>query len=103
VAPTGAVLVAALDDRPIGFIALHAFPRFEHDDMAVRILALVVDSGARERGVGRRLMAAADEFAAGHDAAFIEVTAGRHRPDARQLYEAVGFDASVTGYLRKKR
>jgi GNAT superfamily N-acetyltransferase len=101
--PSGTVLVAALDDRPIGFIALHAFPRFEHGDVAVRILALVVDPGARERGVGHQLMAAADEFAAERGAAFLEVTAGRHRPEARQLYEAFGYDASVTSYLRKRR
>ena len=35
-------------------------------------------------------------------AAFCEVTAGHHRPDARHLYESLGYDASVTAYLRKK-
>jgi hypothetical protein len=36
------------------------------------------------------------------DAAFIEVTAGHHRPDARRLYESLGYDATVAAYLRKK-
>jgi GNAT superfamily N-acetyltransferase len=101
--PSGAVYVAALQDRPIGFVAVHAIPRFEHDDVAVRVLALVVDPGARERGVGHLLMAAAEAFAEERGAAFLEVTAGRHRPDARQLYEAMGYDGSVTTYLRKRR
>ena len=35
-------------------------------------------------------------------AAFIEVTAGHHRPEARHLYEQLGYDASVSAYLRKK-
>lgn len=102
-APDGAVLVADLDEQPIGFIALRAVPRFEHDDVLVRVLALVVDPGARERGVGHRLMAAAEVFAAEREAAFLEVTAGRHRPDARQLYESLGYDATLTAYLRKRR
>lgn len=96
------VLVAEHEGAVLGFIAMHAMPRFEHDDRIVRILALVVDPGARERGVGRGLMAAAEAVAAELGAAFIEVTAGHHRPDARRLYEAAGYDATVTVYLRKK-
>lgn len=96
------VLVAEHEGAVLGFIAMHAMPRFEHDDRIVRILALVVDPGARERGVGRGLMAAAEAVAAELGAAFIEVTAGHHRPDARRLYEAAGYDATVTAYLRKK-
>lgn len=97
-----AARVADLDGAAIGFIALHALPRFEHDDEIVRIVALVVDASARERGVGRLLMAEAERFALEHGAAFVEVTAGHHRPEARRLYEAVGYDASATAYLRKR-
>ena len=35
-------------------------------------------------------------------AAFIEITAGHHRPEARHLYESLGYDGSVAAYLRKK-
>jgi GNAT superfamily N-acetyltransferase len=97
-----AVLVADVDGAPLGFIALHRVPRFEHDDSVVRILALVVDQAARERGVGHLLMTAAEDFGREHGDAFVEVTAGRHRPDARHLYEALGYDATVTAYLRKR-
>ena len=96
------VLVAEHDGELLGFIAIHAMPRFEHDDRIVRILALVVDAGARERGVGRALMTEAEDTAADLGAAFIEVTAGHHRPEARRLYESSGYDASVAAYLRKK-
>jgi ribosomal protein S18 acetylase RimI-like enzyme len=97
------VLVAEQDGAVLGFIAVHALPRFEHDDRILRILALVVDAGARERGVGKALMAEAERVAAQLDAAFLEITAGHHRPEARRLYEQLGYDASVTAYLRKKR
>jgi ribosomal protein S18 acetylase RimI-like enzyme len=96
------VLVAEHDGELLGFIALHAMPRFEHDDRIVRVLALVVDAGARERGVGRALMAEAERIGAELDAAFIEITAGHHRPEARRLYESLGYDGSVAAYLRKK-
>jgi GNAT superfamily N-acetyltransferase len=96
------VLVADLDGEVLGFIAFHALPRFEHGDRIVRILALVVDSGARERGVGGRLMEAAEAAAVELGAAFVEVTAGHHRPEARHLYESLGYDATVAAYLRKR-
>jgi GNAT superfamily N-acetyltransferase len=96
------VLVAEHDGALLGFIALHAMPRFEHDDRILRVLALVVDAGARERGVGRALMAEAERVGADLDAAFIEITAGHHRPEARRLYESLGYDGNVAAYLRKK-
>jgi len=96
------VVVAVADGTVIGFVAIHSIPRFEHDDVAIRILALVVDAGARERGIGRRLIAETEQIARDAGAAFVEVTAGHHRPDARRLYESLGYDQSVTGYLRKR-
>ncbi|MEA2619396.1 MAG: hypothetical protein QOC97_169 [Chloroflexota bacterium] len=100
--PDARVIVAEHDGALLGFIAIHALPRFEHDDWIVRILALVVDAGARERGVGRTLMAEGERVGREIGAAFIEVTAGHHRPEARHLYEQLGYDASVSAYLRKK-
>jgi hypothetical protein len=47
-------------------------------------------------------MAEAERVGREIGAAFIELTAGHHRPEARQLYESLGYDASVTAYLRKK-
>jgi ribosomal protein S18 acetylase RimI-like enzyme len=96
------VIVAEIDGEVLGFIAIHALPRFEHDDRILRILALVVDAGARERGVGHRLMTEAERAGREVGAAFIEVTAGHHRPEAQRLYESLGYDASVTTYLRKR-
>lgn len=96
------VLVAEHEGELLGFVALHAMPRFEHDDRILRVLALVVDAGARERGVGRALMAEAERIGTELDAAFIEITAGHHRPEARRLYESLGYDGNVAAYLRKK-
>ncbi len=100
--PHSRVIVAEHDGAMLGFIAVHALPRFEHDDRILRILALVVDAGARERGVGRTLIAEAERIGDEIGASFVEITAGHHRPEARQLYESLGYDATVAAYLRKK-
>jgi GNAT superfamily N-acetyltransferase len=101
-ASTSRAVIAEHEGAILGFIAVHALPRFEHDDWILRVLALVVDAGARERGVGRALMAEAERIGRELGATFVEVTAGHHRPEARHLYESLGYDSTVTAYLRKK-
>ena len=100
--PGSEVVVAEAGGGVVGFIAFHLLPRFEHDDPLVRILALVVDPGIRERGVGRLLMGEAERAGIEAGAAFVEITAGHHRPEARQMYESLGYDPGVTAYLRKR-
>ena len=96
------VLVADLDGEILGFVAFHAVARFEHSDRIVRIMALVVAPDARERGVGHLLMSEAEQASREVEAGFIEVTAGHHRPEARHLYESLGYDATVAAYFRKR-
>ena len=96
------VVVAEAGGEVIGFVAFHIVPRFETDDRFVRIVTLVVDPGVRERGIGRLLMAEAERVAREEGAASLEITAGHHRPEARQLYESLGYDAGMTAYLRKR-
>jgi len=96
------VIVADNGGEVLGFVAIHALPRFEHSDRVLRVMALVVDAGVRERGVGRMLMEEAERHGREVGAAFAEVTAGHHRPDARRLYEDLGYDGSVAAYFRKR-
>jgi GNAT superfamily N-acetyltransferase len=100
--PESRVLVAEAGGEPIGFVAFHLLPRFETDEWFARIVALVVDPGVRERGVGRRLMTEVEAAAKAEGVAFLEITAGHHRPDARRLFESLGYDAGSAAYLRKR-
>ena len=100
--PESHVLVAEAGDEVIGFIAFHLLPRFETDERFARIVALVVDPGVRARGIGRRLMIEAEAVSKAEGASFLEITAGHHRPDARKLFESLGYDAGVAAYLRKR-
>ena len=96
------VHVADADGEVVGFVAVHVMPRFEHGDRIARVLALVVDPGVRERGLGHRLMEEAESVARATGCTFIEVTAGHHRAEALRLYEAVGYEPGVASYLRKR-
>ncbi|HEY7524335.1 MAG TPA: GNAT family N-acetyltransferase [Candidatus Limnocylindrales bacterium] len=100
--PHSRVVVADVDGEIVGFVAVHALPRFEHSDRVLRVMALVVDAGVRERGVGHLLMDEAEQIGRELGAAFIEVTGGHHRPEARHLYESLGYDPNVAAYFRKR-
>ena len=76
--------------------------QIDERDLFARITSLVVEAGVRERGIGRLLMQAAEAQARAAGAAWLEVTAGHHRPDARRLFESLGYDAGVAAYLRKR-
>ena len=96
------VLVAEQAGEVLGFIAFVLVPRFETEDRFIRIVTVVVDPGARERGIAKALLGDVERIGREEGAAFLEVTAGHHRPDARHLFESVGYDATVTTYLRKR-
>jgi GNAT superfamily N-acetyltransferase len=100
--PHSQVLVADHEGEILGFLAIHALPRLEHSDRVLRVMALVVDAGVRDRGIGHLLMGEAERIGRELGAAFAEVTAGHHRPEARRLYEDLGYDATVAAYLRKR-
>jgi GNAT superfamily N-acetyltransferase len=100
--PTSKVLTAVAGGEAVGFVAFHILPRFEVDERFGRIVALVVDPGVRERGIGRLLMNEAERVAIASGASFMEVTSGHHRPDARRLFESLGYDANLAAYLRKR-
>ena len=63
-------------------------PRFETEDWFVRIVTVVVDPGARGRGIARALLADVERVGREEGVAFLEVTAGHHRPEARKLFES---------------
>jgi GNAT superfamily N-acetyltransferase len=100
--PASRVVVAEAGGEVVGFIAFSFVPRFENSGQFMRVIAIVVDPGVRERGIGRMLFGEAERIAVEEGAAFLEITAGHHRPEARQLYESLGYEAGVTTYLRKR-
>jgi GNAT superfamily N-acetyltransferase len=67
-----------------------------------RISALVVRSQFKGQGVGRRLVAEAEEFAWNNGCARIEITSGDHRSDAHAFYEAIGYFQDCRRFIKKR-
>lgn len=86
-----AAYVAEDEGALLGLVAVHVCPFFERAGSWARIVALVVSDRARRRGVGGRLVAAAELFAAGQGCLRMEVTSADRRDDAHAFYRGRGY------------
>ena len=82
----GAILIAELDGRPVGCVAL-----VPDGAGACELSKMAVASELRGRGVGRGLLAAAIDHARGLGARSISLGSSRKLTSAVRLYEAFGF------------
>ncbi|MEU8704020.1 GNAT family N-acetyltransferase [Streptomyces sp. NPDC048565] len=88
---SSAAYVAETGDDLIGVIAVHVCPFFEREGTWGRIVALVVTDRARGRGVGSRLVVAAEAFAATRGCLRMEVTSADRRQAAHEFYRNRGY------------
>jgi len=94
------VLVAERDGDIVGLLTVHVTPVLHRPTAVGRLTALVVAERARGAGVGRSLVAAAEQFLATRGCALVEVTSNRRRTDAHAFYQRLGYD--VTSLRFKK-
>jgi GNAT superfamily N-acetyltransferase len=88
----GAVFVAVDEsDRALGVASATRHATLHVDGGVAYITALVTDSNARGRGVGRALVSAIEQWARARGAARLSVTSAEHRADAHEFYPACGF------------
>jgi GNAT superfamily N-acetyltransferase len=81
----------------VGVAALHVLPMLEVTGKLARLLALVVDERYRGRGVGRSLVAAAEEQARAAGCVGMEISSSRHRTRTHEFYQRLGYaDACST-------
>ena len=99
-----AVLVAVSDaDRHLaGFIALEQRITLESGER-VEIVGLVVDADARRGGVGRSLVAAAEQWAGDHGLDEVFLRSNVVRPEAHPFYEGLGYTRTKTQHAYRKR
>lgn len=95
-----AVFVAESAQRIAGVISFHCIPLFHANGFLGRITSLVVAPNYRQCGIGRLLVAAAEEFAWAHGCTRIEVTSGDHRPDAHAFYEHLGYQLDCRRFIK---
>lgn len=84
--PVGAFLLATLRDAPVGCGALRFTPR-----APAEIKRMWVDPGVRGLGVGRRLMAALEDRAAGQGSEIVRLDTNGTLTEAIGLYRSLGY------------
>ena len=94
--PSYATLVAARGGEVLGMVGLHLERFYESNSSCVRIMAFVVGSEHRGRGVGRTLISIAEDWARRRGAEAIMLTTHKRRADAHRFYVSMGYEA--TGY-----
>ena len=100
--PRSAVLVATGDDGEAVGVATVALVPVAHDPAPwSRITALVVHPASRRHGVGRALVAAAEDVARRAGASRLEVTSAARREDAHRFYLACGFAPGSAHFLKR--
>jgi GNAT superfamily N-acetyltransferase len=83
--------VAVHDGATVGFAAGLMLWSYVSNGASAQLTSLVVASGARGMGVGRRLVAHFEDWARDRGATRVIVTSALHRDDAHAFYPAIGY------------
>ena len=99
-------VVVAVDDRVIaGLISSHVIPLLAEGGCFVRITALCIAEGHRNRGIGRTLVEEIEKRARAVGARLIEVNSSRRpeRAAAHSFYPTLGFvDSAHSSLIYRK-
>jgi ribosomal protein S18 acetylase RimI-like enzyme len=95
-----AVLIAENEGNILGLVAVHSFEMLHRPGRLGRITALVVSASARNRGVGRQLLDAAESHLRASGCVKLEVTSGEQRPEAHGFYAANGYKEQRVHFVK---
>src|SRR5262245_41773487 len=96
-----AALVAVRSDGSLaGAITLHQMRVLHRPKPVGRITALIVDDAEREQGIGRALVAAAEEYLARAGCGLIEITSNERLGDAHAFYVHVGYQQTSLRFAK---
>lgn len=86
------VFVAEREAKVLGVLGLHRMPVLTSLSDVAMIIALVVTEGDRRSGVGRLLIARAEDEARAWQCGRIMVTSAERRADAHAFYQHLGYE-----------
>jgi Acetyltransferases len=84
--------VAKVEGKIAGFMNLCKNLTFEAEGKVVRVTALAVDHTCQRMGIGAKLLAQAERYAAENNINYITLTSGMHRAGAHLFYEHSGYE-----------
>ena len=89
--PSYLLLVAKIEEKVVGFIALHVYDVLHLPAPEGRISSLCVDENIRGTGVGNTLLKAAEEFFKDSGCYKIVLNSNLKRPETHQYYLNRGY------------
>ena len=99
--PAYKTFVAIMDGRVCGMIGTLTYTSYEHNDRSGRILALVTLSEARQRGIGRALIATAEKDFAQRGIRRVALDARLTREDAHKFYVSLGYERNGWRFVKQ--
>jgi len=97
-----ALFVAVLDERVAGWVHVYIYKLLEAERPA-GIGGLVVDEAHRGRGVGRKLMEEAENWAREQGCAEVDLRSNVIRKEAHGFYGAIGYELFKTQHAFRKK
>jgi len=98
--PWDRVYVAEAAGRVVGLLGLHLAPLL-HRDCFGRITAFVVTGAHRGKGIGSRLLDAAEKWALSQGCTQIELNSGDHHAQGHAFYRAHGFRCDDRRFVKE--
>jgi GNAT superfamily N-acetyltransferase len=99
--PRAAVLVATRGGAVVGMVTAQLVISTSEGDLSALVEDLVVDRAERQRGVGRALIAACEEWARSRDATRLQLLTDRDNETALRFYERTGWSSTRLVCLRR--
>lgn len=93
-------LVVQSEHSLLGVITLHRMVVLHRPRPVGRITSLVVDPSVRGQGLGRALVAAAEDALARAGCGLVEVTSNARRTEAHDFYRHLAFEQSSLRFAR---
>jgi len=93
--------VAVCDGKVCGMINTLTYPSIERDDFSGRIVALVINSTMRRRGIGRALIVTAEKDFAQREISRVALNTRLDREDAHKFYESLGYERNGWRFVKQ--
>ena len=93
--------VAVCDGKVCGMISTLTYPSIERDDFSGRIVALVINSTMRRRGIGRALIVTAEKDFAEREISRVALNTRLDREDAHKFYESLGYERNGWRFVKQ--
>jgi GNAT superfamily N-acetyltransferase len=101
--PDYRTILAVIDDEIVGMAGLHKGNFYEKNGMYLRILAFVVKQNIRNKGIGKILIKASEDWAMEQGLHTIIINSGNRddRKVAHVFYHKMGYTIKSSGFVKQ--